>query len=347
MKINVAVTGLNATDNPGPGLGVIRAIRAAPGFAGRVVGLAYDAREPAIYLPDACDSVYLVPYPSAGIEALWRRLDYLLDRERIDVILPCLDSELAGFIALAPRLERRGVKMLLPTAEMLELREKRRLTALCRKAKVAHPRTREVTSPAELSRAANDIGFPVVVKGVFYDAQIAHSMGEVESAASSISARWGYPLVMQELIRGEEFDVALVAGADAKIQGLVAMKKMQLTAKGKAWGGVTLDATPVLPVAKRLVKALGWRGPMEIELMRRDDGTLFLIEINPRFPAWIYLSAGADCNLPALLLETLAGKKSRAMATGKPGTTFLRVAEDRILAVEDLERMSVHGELRR
>jgi hypothetical protein len=45
----IAVTGLNATDNPAPGVGVIRALRlnAAPGE--RFVGLAYDALDPGIY----------------------------------------------------------------------------------------------------------------------------------------------------------------------------------------------------------------------------------------------------------------------------------------------------------
>jgi len=348
MKISVAVTGLNASDNPGPGLGLIRSLRAWPQFEGRVIGLAYDAREAAIYLPEACDAVYLIPYPSSGVENLWRRLEYVLERERVDCIVPCLDSELAGFIALEPRLAKRGVKMLLPTTGMLDLREKRRLPALCRQAKVAHPRTREVNSPGELARAAHEIGFPVVVKGVFYDAVIANTLAEADAAAATISSRWGYPLGLQELIRGEEFDVALVGAGGGKIAGLVAMKKMQLTAKGKAWGGVTLDAAPVLPLVKKLVRALDWRGPMEIEVMRRaSDGTLFLIEINPRFPAWIFLSQGAGCNLPALLLESLFGKPRRGMAVGKPGTTFLRVAEDRICAVEDLERMSVHGELTR
>ena len=38
----VAVTGLNATDNPGPGVSVIRSLRAHPDFDGRIVGLAYD-----------------------------------------------------------------------------------------------------------------------------------------------------------------------------------------------------------------------------------------------------------------------------------------------------------------
>lgn len=38
--LTIAVTGLNATDNPGPGVSVLRSLRLAPDFDGRLVGLA-------------------------------------------------------------------------------------------------------------------------------------------------------------------------------------------------------------------------------------------------------------------------------------------------------------------
>ena len=57
MKTNatVAVTGLNATDNPGPGISVIRALRHSERFCGRVVGLAYDNLEPGVYARELVD----------------------------------------------------------------------------------------------------------------------------------------------------------------------------------------------------------------------------------------------------------------------------------------------------
>ena len=47
----VAVTGLNATENPGPGVSVIRAIREGEGFKGRIVGLEVGVK-PDRLLPD-------------------------------------------------------------------------------------------------------------------------------------------------------------------------------------------------------------------------------------------------------------------------------------------------------
>ena len=46
--MTVAVTGLNATDNPAPGVPVIRAVRAGAGERCRIIGLAYDPLDPGI-----------------------------------------------------------------------------------------------------------------------------------------------------------------------------------------------------------------------------------------------------------------------------------------------------------
>jgi len=49
-KLTLAVTGLNNTDNPGPGIPVIRAIRESEDFDLKIIGLAYETLEPGIYM---------------------------------------------------------------------------------------------------------------------------------------------------------------------------------------------------------------------------------------------------------------------------------------------------------
>ena len=44
--MNIAVTGLNATDNPGPGVPLIRSIREGEGFSGNLIGLNYRLCDP-------------------------------------------------------------------------------------------------------------------------------------------------------------------------------------------------------------------------------------------------------------------------------------------------------------
>ena len=73
----IAVTGLNAVDNPGPGIPVIRGLREAKSFNVRIIGLAYESLEPGIFMHDIVDKTYHIPYPSAGTQFLYERIDYI------------------------------------------------------------------------------------------------------------------------------------------------------------------------------------------------------------------------------------------------------------------------------
>ena len=123
-KITVAVTGLNNIDSPGPGIPVIRGIRESKDFDVRIVGLAYEHLEPGIYMSDLVDKTYMIPYPSEGKEALYKRLQQIHAKEKLDVIIPNFDAELFSFIKLEPELNRIGIKTFLPTLEQFEERHK-------------------------------------------------------------------------------------------------------------------------------------------------------------------------------------------------------------------------------
>ncbi len=116
--LTIAVTGLNATDNPGPGVSVLRSLRLAPDFRGRLVGLAYDTLDSGTYARDLeLAGVCLLPYPSQGTEALFKRLRHVHGRVPLHVVIPTLDSELPSFLAIEPDLGRLGIRMYLPTRE--------------------------------------------------------------------------------------------------------------------------------------------------------------------------------------------------------------------------------------
>ena len=112
--LTVAVTGLNATDNPAPGVAVARALKDMDRDV-RVVGLAYDLLDPGNYAPQWFDDVFLIPYPSQGTEALEARLRHVVETFGLDVVIPNLDSELPGFIDLEPTLAALGVRLRYPS----------------------------------------------------------------------------------------------------------------------------------------------------------------------------------------------------------------------------------------
>ncbi|OQX78924.1 MAG: biotin carboxylase, partial [Bacteroidetes bacterium 4484_276] len=121
-KLNIAVSGLNAIDSPGPGIAVIRALREAESFDCRIIGLSYESLEPGIFMHHLVDKTYQIPYPSAGIDAITERIEYIHSKEKLDVIIPNFDSELYPFIRLEEKFKKMGINMFLPTMEQFEER---------------------------------------------------------------------------------------------------------------------------------------------------------------------------------------------------------------------------------
>lgn len=344
--MNVAVTGLNATDNPGPGVPVIRSLSERMGPDDRIIGLIYDTLEPGVYMEDVAARNYLIPYPSLGLDAMFERLQYIHERERLDVILPTLDTELYVFYKLESRLRDLGIRMFLPNTDQLTMRGKDQLAHFCKTHGIKTPRTEIVNTPGDLQTAAADIGFPCVVKGIFYDAYICNSMDEAMTAYRRVAAKWGLPIILQERLTGDEFNVAGLGDGAGRSVGAVAMRKLYITDKGKGWAGVTILDPPLLELSRRVIAALNWKGGLELEFMKsRQSKEYHLLEINPRFPAWIYLPAAAGQNLPAAAVDLALGKSVATMDTYRVGTVFVRSSWDLITDMKQIELLTTDGEI--
>lgn len=342
--LTVAVTGLNAIDSPGPGVPVIRALRDSLHYDVRIIGLSYEALEPGIYMRDLVDKVYQIPYPSAGSEVLMARLDYIHAREKIDVVIPNFDAELFNFIRQQGKLAERGIRTFLPTLEQFEARLKGNLPAYCQKYGVLTPQTQVVGSPTDLPGALQQFAFPVVVKGKFYEAEVAYSAAQAQSAAAKISAKWGYPILLQQFVKGEEFNVTAIGDGKGNTVGAVPMRKMFITDKGKAWAGITIEDPELMEMTDRLMAGSQWRGGLELELMKTKNGEVYLIEINPRFPAWVYLAVGAGQNHPEALVRLAMGEEVKPFQGYEVGKLFIRYSFDMICDLKDFEQISVMGE---
>lgn len=345
--LTVAVTGLNATDSPAPGVPCVRAIRqACPDV--HIVGLAYDTLDPGNYMGGIADSVYLLPYPSHGAQVLLQRMSSIVEQTPIDVLLPTLDAELPSILKIEPQLRELGIHTFLPTEQQLRVRAKDRLHELAESHGVRTPNSVVLTEPQGIHRLDQELSFPVMVKGQFYDASMAYSPLEVEAHFQRLRAKWGVPIIVQEFVAGDEYDVVAVGDGEGGVVGAVPMRKMQLTEKGKAWGGITVRDAALDAFVSETMAALKWRGPCELEVMKsRDTGELYLIEVNPRFPAWVYLSVGAERNLPWAAVKLALGKPVDRMPPAEPGVMFLRHSFDQILSLADYQQLTMCGELHR
>jgi carbamoyl-phosphate synthase large subunit len=339
----IAVTGIHLGENPQPGPGVIRSLREALGSSVRIVGLAYDAMDSSLYAPELLDDAFLVPYPSAGPAAYLQRLLEIHSQVPLDAIIPCLDVELPVLAEISGTLQTVGIRSCLPRREQLLDRSKEHLTELATRVGIDTPETHRVLDDGSLAAMGDRLGYPYVLKGPYCDAEIVRGSAEANSMFARLATRWGLPLLAQRYVVGEEYDVVCLGDGEGGMPGAVAMRKTILTRLGKAWGAVTIDDPDLIAAARRVVSSLQWRGGCEVELLRERSGRIHLIEINPRFPAWVYLATAAGVNLPFGLLRLAMEGRAPRFPPAHPGVFYVRHAAETTGTLADIDSLVTRG----
>lgn len=344
-KLTIAVTALNAIDNPGPGVGVIRSLRACKDFDLKIVGLSYETMEPGVYMHDLVDISYQVPYPSAGSDQLLNRLLYIHSIEKIDFIIPNFDSELRNYIKISPQLSQQGIHTFLPNVKMLTAIDKKNLFDFCQEHGMSTPKTRYISSIDEIEKLEDEFEYPLFVKGSFYEAYKAVNKGQVQAYFNKLSAKWGLPVIIQEMVQGTEIDIAGLGDGKGNLVGAIPMRKLFITDRGKGWSGVVLADSTLVDISKQFIQATKWRGGFELEFMRTDDDKLLLLEVNPRFPAWIYLTVAAGQNLPAAAVKLGMNIQQEPFEGYTAGKMFVRYAWELITDITEFQKFSTQGVL--
>ncbi|HEY6979490.1 hypothetical protein [Reyranella sp.] len=341
----VAVTGLHRGENPQPGPAVAASLRRRfPDL--RIIGLSYDPMESGQYTTglDRVDAAYLVPYPRVGHAELLERLDAIVAKDAFDIVVPCLDSELPNYLKLRTELAGRGIACVLPDSDALERRNKENLATLCHGIGVPVPATFASSNCADLLGFVASIGYPAYIKGRFYEARLVHSPIELRAAFDELMAAWGGPVLAQEIAVGEEYDVVGLGDGKGAIVGSCSIRKMLRTKAGKGFAGVVVADPALDDLVGKVIRALRWNGPFELEFVKSPGRPHQLFEMNPRFPAWADFPSQIGCNLPARMVERLLGLKPGPLGDCVPGQMFVRHCVDIVGNIADLAQMATAGE---
>ncbi len=345
QKITLAVTGLNNTDNPGPGVPVIRGVKDSEEFDVRVVGLVYENLEPGIYMEDLCDRIFQIPYPSSGSEELIERIEHIDQKEKIDVLIPNFDAELFSFMKYEKRLAEKGIRTFLPTLIQFQEREKDKLPEYGKKYGVKVPNGLNLGNLNQLNEIEKRFDYPIMVKGQFYDAYKCFNIEQATQAFHKIASKWGLPVIVQEFVTGTEVNVVALGDGNGNTVAAVPMRKQYITDKGKAWGGITIADEKMLELTRSLIQKTKWKGGMEVELIKTIAGDYYLVEINPRIPAWVYLAVGAGQNIPEALMKMALGMEVKPMKDYEIGKMFVRYSYDMIVDLQRFAAISINKEI--
>ena len=350
-RVHIAITGFAGLNNPEPGLGVAKALREGwfekSSSSLEITALVYDGKDTAAWSPGVADRLFLVPPVANGNASLLHRLAELDKLSSIDIVIPVLDLEIPLYSQLKSDLNKLNIRMLVPSLSSLSLVNKVNLPYFCYRNTIPTPQTIHTDKLETIGFYANQLGYPVYVKGTVVGAKLVNNEQQAYSESLKLNGRWGGGVLLQKPIRGDEYVVAMVADADGEAVGMVSMRKIGVNRLGKGVIGAVVNDPTLESFAERVLSLIKWKGPLELELIRGSNGKWVLVEINNRFPSWILLSYFAGMNLPLLLVKEILkpGMGHDVNKKAKPSSTYVRSVEDNCVNFTEWRELRRHGVL--
>lgn len=295
--MKIFISGLHSGPNPSPGLGVARSLRLAYPAA-KLIGVDYSNRSSGIH-HDVFNDIWLQPS--------WDLINLDLYRHQIEqnveddaIWISGLDLET---IWLSQTITNDS-NILIPSSTALLLTAKPFISAHKDLPISVPPFMTLSESDWSLHAFCRKFGWYVWLKGPYYEARRIRSWSDLEFARHELSATWSTDkLFLQSHIAGYEESIAFSAYKGVLLDS-VYMNKRDITAEGKTWSGsISNVSSEWYELLEKVVADLNWTGGSEIECVRDGANQLWVIDWNPRFPAWIYGATLAGRNLPAKLVE--------------------------------------------
>jgi len=180
---------------------------------------------------------------------------------------------------------------------------------------LAYPQSRVVRNVAELSQAAGNIGFPLIIKSVDTNRRVFDRKAYVVNSLSTFTSvfhRWPAEhekLLVQKFIAGslEQSDFVAKKGELIAYSEGVSLRTDMLD--GTGFGVEFMTTAPskaVFFATQTFIKAINYSGPGLIQFIREEKtGTIHFLENNPRLSAGVAESMASGQNMPLLVLQAL------------------------------------------
>jgi diaminopimelate decarboxylase len=304
--MKIYVSGLYCGGNPQPGVGIARSLRAGYPDA-TIVGVEYNVRVSGIHWDDLDELWVERPWDELNLDAYGEKVRDALDAGGLWISGSDLEA-----MWLASIFPQGHPNLLAPPAGALK--------RIAKPAVEAHAGL-PVKIPTyvctdlpdwELHAFCRAHNWRVWLKGPYYDAARTPGWDSFVAARNALTKVWSTErLFLQAHVGGYEESVMLAA-YEGELLACVSMRKRDVTAEGKTWAGDVSEVDPAFEAPlRRMVRELNWTGGGEFEMVRDAAGELWLLEMNPRFPAWVHGATIAGHNLPALLVQGATGTRAR------------------------------------
>ena len=261
---------------------------------------------------DIADKLYFEPLTEEDVR-------HIVDLEKPDGAVVQFGGQTA--IKLAGAIEKMGIPILGTSFDSIdEAEDRERFDKILFECQIPRAEGRMVFTCEEAIRAANELGYPVLVRPsyvlggqgmhiAYADEDIVEQIGIINRIAQE------HPILVDKYIMGTEVEVdAVCDGIDSVIPGV-----MQHIERAGIHSGDSISVYPAIGVPKdmqeliveytrRLAKALKVKGLLNIQFIVKDN-EVYVIEANPRSSRTVpYISKVTGIPIVPLAVGTFFGK---------------------------------------
>ena len=232
-------------------------------------------------------------------------------------------------IKLTGYLDRNGIKILGTSAEGIDIAEDRsRFDALLEKFGIRRPKGMGVTAKAEALKAAEELGYPVLLRPSYVIGGQNMTISRCESETSEYMDRIlaqgiENPVLIDKYMPGTELEVDVISdGEDVLIPGI-----MEHVERAGIHSGDSIAVYPpynlndkflkkICDCSEKLALALGTKGLVNIQYLIYEN-ELYVIEVNPRASRTVpYISKVTNVPMVDLASKVMLGSRLADLGYG-------------------------------
>ena len=244
----------------------------------------------------------------------------IIDFEKPEGVIASLGGQTA--INLAEPLMKRGVKIIGTDCAAIEKAENRDSFEKVLKAlNIPQPKGKAVTKIEDGIKAAEEIGYPVLVRPSFVlGGRAMQIVGNEEQLRhylkTAVEIDEDKPVLVDKYIQGKEVEIdAICDGNDVFVPGI-----MELVERTGVHSGDSISVYPtfsisdkvkgtILEYAKMLGKGIGIVGLYNIQFIVDEKDDVYIIEVNPRSSRTVpFLSKATGYSLADIATKVILGK---------------------------------------
>jgi carbamoyl-phosphate synthase large subunit len=266
---------------------------------GKIFGADASDRSPAFHITDKS---YMVPHINRA-EYIPRLLE-VCSLEKINIVIPLIDTELLVLSENRHRFEDIGTQVLISTPEVIKIGMYKRETH-------AFFKRNNIDTPELLSTADIDNGksiFPLMIKPD--DGSAGKMVFKAENETQlRFFMQYVQNAIVQEFIEGDEYTLDVFIAFNGEVKCIVPRLRLEVRA-GEVSKGIIVKNKEIMRVGEKVGQCLtGARGCITLQCIVDNNGKIKMVEINPRFGGGAPLSIAAGADFPKWILQMTRGEE--------------------------------------